>query len=76
MVEGLTTSPPVTGTRASSSLHTAKGVETSVGEVGATTSETVVDVDPIGVVPDGEKDVAEDQAQIDLALGGSEASGA
>jgi hypothetical protein len=76
MVEGLTTSPPVTNTRAGSSLHTAEGVETSVGEVGATTSPTVVDVDPIRAVPDGAKDVAEDQAQIDLAPGGPEASDA
>jgi hypothetical protein len=76
MAEGLTTSPPVTDTRAGSSLHTPEGIETSVGEVGATTSPTVVDVDPIRAVPDGAKDVAEDQPQIDLAPGGPEASGA
>jgi hypothetical protein len=76
MAEGLTTSPPVTDTRAGSSLHTAEGVETSVGEVGATTSPTVVDVDPIRAVPDGAKDVAEDQRRIDLAPGGPEASDA
>jgi hypothetical protein len=58
MGEGVTTSPPVTDTRTSSSLHTAEGVETSVGEVGATTSPIVVDVDPIRVVPDVAKDVA------------------
>jgi hypothetical protein len=75
MVEGFTTSPPVTDTRAGSSLHTAEGVETSLGEVGATTSPTVVDVDPIRVVPDRAKDVAEDQPQIDLAPGGPESSG-
>jgi hypothetical protein len=66
----------MTDTRASSSLHTAEVVETSVGEVGATTSPIVVDVDPIRAVPDGAKDVAEDQPQIDLAPGGPEASGA
>jgi hypothetical protein len=76
MTEGLMTSPPVTDTRAGSSLHTAEGVETSVGEVGATTSPTVVDVDPIRVVLDGAKDVAEDQPQIDLVPGGPEASNA
>jgi hypothetical protein len=76
MAEGSTNSPPVTDTRASSSLHTAEGVETSAGEVEATTSPTVVDVDPIRVVPDGAKDVAEDQPQIDLVPGGPEASGA
>jgi hypothetical protein len=76
MAEGLTTSPPVTNTRAGSALHTTEGIETSVGEVGETTSPTVVDVDPISVVPDGAKDVAEDQPQIDPAPGGPEASGA
>jgi hypothetical protein len=76
LAEGVTTSPPVTDTRADSPLHTAEGVETLVGEVGATTSPTVIDVDPIRAVPDGAKDVAEDQPQIDLASGGPEASSA
>jgi hypothetical protein len=75
----VTTSPPVTDTRAGSSLHTAEGVETSVGVgggVGTTTSPIVVDVNPISVVPDGERDVAKDQPRIDLAPGVPEASGA
>jgi hypothetical protein len=76
MVEGLTTSPPMTDTRAGSSLHTTEGVDTSAREVGAATSPTVVDVDPIRAVPGGTKDVAGDQPQIDLAPGGPEASGA
>jgi hypothetical protein len=74
--EGLTTSPPVTDTRAGSSLHTAEGVETTAGEVGATTSPTVIDVDPIRAIPGGTEDVAMDPPQIDLAPGGPEASGA
>jgi hypothetical protein len=60
MAKGLTTSPPVTDMRVGYSLHTTEGVETSAGEVGATTSPTVVDVDPIRVVPGGTKDVAGD----------------
>jgi hypothetical protein len=76
VAEGVTTSPPMTDTREGSSLHTAEGVETSVGGIRATTSPTVVDVDPIRAVPDGARDVAEDQPQIDLAPGGPEASGA
>jgi hypothetical protein len=76
MAEGLTTSPSVTDTRAGSSLHTTDGVETSVGEVWATTSRTVVDVVPIRAISDGAEDVAEDQPQIDLAPEGPEASGA
>jgi hypothetical protein len=75
-VEGVTTSPPVTDTRAGSPLRTTKGVETSAGEVGAMTSPTVVDVDPIRTFPGGTEDVSGDQPQIDLAPGGPEASGA
>jgi hypothetical protein len=78
LAEGVTTSPLVIDMRAGSSLHTAKGVEASVwgGGVRATTSPTVVDVDPIRAVPDGVRDVAEDQPQIDLAPGDPETSSA
>jgi hypothetical protein len=76
MAEGLTTSPPVTAMRAGSSLHTAEGVESAAGEVGAMTSPTIVDVDHIRVVPGGTEDVARDPPQIDLAPGGPEASNA
>jgi hypothetical protein len=47
-----------------------------LGGVGATTFPTVVDIDPIRVVPDGARDMAEDQPQIDLAPGGPGVSGA
>jgi hypothetical protein len=60
VAEGATTSPSVTDTRVGSSLHTTEGVETSIGGVGAMTSPTVVDVDPIRAVPDGARAVAED----------------
>jgi hypothetical protein len=63
----MNTLPPVTDTRAGSPPHTTKGVETSAGEVGVTTSPAVVDVDPIRAVPSGTEDVAGDQPQIDLA---------
>jgi hypothetical protein len=76
IAEGVTTSPPVTDTSAGSPLRTTEGVETLAGEVGATTSSTVVDVDPIRTVPGLTEDVAGDQPQIDLAPGGPEASGA
>jgi hypothetical protein len=76
IVEGVTTSPPVTDARAGSPLRTTEGVETSAGEVGATTSPTVVDVDPIRTVPGGTEDVAGDHPQIDLMPGGLEESGA
>jgi hypothetical protein len=62
VAEGAMTSPPVADTGAGSSLHTTEGVEISGGRggVGATTSPTVVDVDPIRAVPDGARDVTED----------------
>jgi hypothetical protein len=76
VAEGVTTSPSVADMRAGSSLHVAEGVETSARGVGATTSPTIVDVNPIRAVPDGARDVAEDQPQNDLASGGPGVSGA
>jgi hypothetical protein len=61
IVEVVTTSPPVTDTRAGSPLCTTEGVETSAGEVRATASPTVVDVDPMRTVPGGTEDVVGDQ---------------
>jgi hypothetical protein len=70
------TSPPVADTRADSPPLTAEGVGTSAGDVGATTSPTIIDVDPIKTVPGGVEDLVRDQPQIDLAPGGLETSGA
>jgi hypothetical protein len=61
IVEGVVTSPPVDDTRAGSPLHTAEGAETSAGDVGVTTSPTIIDVDPIRTVPGGAEDVVGDQ---------------
>jgi hypothetical protein len=70
------TSPPVTDTRAGSPPRTAEGVGTSAGDVGATTSPKIIDVDPIRTVPGGAEDLVGDQPQIDLAPEGLETSGA
>jgi hypothetical protein len=43
----MVTSPPVADTRTGSPPHTTEGVRTSAGDVGATTSPTIVDVDPL-----------------------------
>jgi hypothetical protein len=51
IVEGVVTSPPVADTRAGSAPHIAEGVGASAGDVGATTSPTIIDVDPIRIVP-------------------------
>jgi hypothetical protein len=47
----------------------------SSGDVGATTSPTIIDVDPISAVPGGAEDLVRDQPQIDLAPGGPGISG-
>jgi hypothetical protein len=52
------------------------GGATSTGGVRVTTFPTVVDVDPINVVPVGVEDLVRDQPQIDLAPGGLGTSGA
>jgi hypothetical protein len=70
------TSPPVADTRVDSSPRAAGGLETSAGDVGATTSPTIIDVDPIRTVPGGAEDLVGDQPQIDLVPGGPETSGA
>jgi hypothetical protein len=76
IVEGVVTSPPVADTRAGSPPHTAEGVGTSAGDIRATTSPTIIDIDPIWTIPGGAEDVVGDQPQIDLAPGGPETSGA
>jgi hypothetical protein len=69
-------SPPVADTRVDAPPCTAEGVGTSAGDVGATTSLTIIDIDPIRTVPGGAEDLVRDQPQIDLARGGPETSGA
>jgi hypothetical protein len=76
IVEGVVTSPPVANTRAGSPPHTTEGIGTLAGDIGTTTSTTIIDVDPIRTVPGGAEDVVGDQPQIDLAPGGPETSGA
>jgi hypothetical protein len=75
-VDGVVTSPPVADTRAGSPSRTAEGVRTSAGDIRATTSPTIINVDPIRTVPGGTEDVVGYQPQIDLVPGGPETSGA
>jgi hypothetical protein len=63
-------------TRVNTPPRTTEAVGASVGDVGATTSPTIVDVDPIRTVPIGAEGLVRDQPQIDLALRGPETSGA
>jgi hypothetical protein len=46
------------------------GEGASVGDVGATTSLRIIDVDPISARPTGADDLVKDQPQIDQAPGG------
>jgi hypothetical protein len=48
----------------------------SGGDVGATTSPTIIDVDSISAVPGGAEDLVRDQPQIDQVPGGPGTSGA
>jgi hypothetical protein len=52
------------------------GGMTSAEDVRATTSPTIIDVDPINAVPGGAEDLVRDQPQIDLAPGGPGTPGA
>jgi hypothetical protein len=70
------TSPPVADAKVNTPPRAAEAVGASAGDVGATSSPTIIDVDPIRAVPDGAEDLVMDQPQIDLAPGGPETSGA
>jgi hypothetical protein len=83
------TATPLRGaveSRATLPLVAAAGVETSpraidargasAGDVGPMTSPTIIDADPISVVPGGAEGLVRDQPQIDMAPGGPEKSGA
>jgi hypothetical protein len=75
-VENVVTSPPVADVRVGTPPCVAEVVGTSVGDIGATPSPTIIDADPIRTAPGGGEDLVRDQPQIDLAPGGSETSGA
>jgi hypothetical protein len=76
-VKSRATSPPVADSRVETPpcVVNAGGV-TSAGDMGATTSPTIIDVNPISAVPGGVEDLVRDQPQIDLAPGGPGTSGA
>jgi hypothetical protein len=76
VVKNVVTSTPVADTRVNTPPRTTEAVEASVGDVRATTSPTIIEVDPIRAVPGGAEDLVRDQLQIDLAPGGPETSGA
>jgi hypothetical protein len=69
-------SPPVVVARVDTPSRTAVAGGASAGDVGATVSPAVIDVDPISVVPGGTDDLVRYQPQIDLAPGGPGTSGA
>jgi hypothetical protein len=74
-VESRATSPPVAAARLETPPRTADAGGASAGDIGAMTSPTIIDVDPISAVPGGVEDLVRDQPQIDLAPGGPETSG-
>jgi hypothetical protein len=76
-VESRATSPPVVDARVETPPRVADaGDATSTGDVEATTSPTIIDVDPISARPAGAEGLVRDQPQIDQAPGGPGTSGA
>jgi hypothetical protein len=76
-VESRATSPPVVVSRVETPPRIIDvGGATSTGDVRATTSPTIIDVDPISARPAGAEDLIRDQPQIDQAPGGPGTSGA
>jgi hypothetical protein len=71
-VESRATSPLVADARVETPPHVADaGGATCTGDVGATTSSTIIDVDPISARPAGAEDLVRDQPQIVQAPVGS-----
>jgi hypothetical protein len=75
-VESRATSPPVVDSRVETPLRAIEAVGVFAGDVGATTSPRVIDVDPISARPVEAEDLIKDQPQIDQAPGGPGTSGA
>jgi hypothetical protein len=74
--ESRATSPPVAAVRVETSPCTAGAGGASAGDIGATTSPTIIDSDPICTVRGGTEELVRNQPQIDLAPGGLETYGA
>jgi hypothetical protein len=74
--EGRATAPPMADTRVDTPPRTADAGGVSAGDVRVTASPTIIDIDPINVVPGRADDLVGDHPQIDLAPGGPETSGA
>jgi hypothetical protein len=66
-VESRVTSPPVVDSRVETPPRVFEAGGASAGDVGTTTSPTIIDVDPISAIPGGAEDLVRDQPQIDLA---------
>jgi hypothetical protein len=77
VVESRATSPLVADARVETPPRVADaGGATSTGDIGATTSPTIIDVDPISTRPAGAEDLVRDQPQINQAPVGPETSDA
>jgi hypothetical protein len=75
-VESRATSPSVVDSRVETPPWVFEAGGASAGDIEATTSPTIINVNPISVVPGGAEDLVRDQPQIDLAPGGPGTSGA
>jgi hypothetical protein len=75
-VESRVTSPRVVVSRMETPPRVVEAGGASGGDVGATTSPTIIDVNPVSARPAGAEDLVRDQPQIDQVHGGPGASGA
>jgi hypothetical protein len=66
-VESRATLPPKVAAKVETPPCAADAGSASAGNVGATTSPTIVDADPISAFPGGAEDLVRDQPQIDQA---------
>jgi hypothetical protein len=69
-VERRATSPPVADSKVETPPRVVEAGGASSGDVGVTTSPTIIDVDPISAVPGRVEDLVRDQPQIDPVPGG------
>jgi hypothetical protein len=75
-VESRATSPPLADSRVETPPCAVEAGKAVARDIGATTSPTNMDVNPISAVPGGAEDLVRDQPQIDQAPGGPRTSSA
>jgi hypothetical protein len=76
VVESRAVSPPVADSRVETPPRAVEAEGVSTGDVGATASPSIIDIDPISACPARAEDLVRDRPQIDQASVGPGTSGA